>query len=187
MPMHLRRSTLALLLALGCAGDDGPSTTGAATGASSETGDGSTSASGSGDASTSSGDASSGGDASTSGESSSGEGSVSDGSGGSDEGSTTGAPAQPYADCDDAMSCGDALVCVEDPIPGEVGLQYCAPPCDPDGDGSECPPAPPDTEVTPTCVDRHDGTGVCGLDCLGGYTCPQGMSCFDGWLCVWEP
>ena len=91
------------------------------------------------------------------------------------------------ADCDDAMSCGDALVCVEDPIPGEVGLQYCAPPCDPDGDGSECPPAPPDTEVTPTCVDRHDGTGVCGLDCLGGYTCPQGMSCFDGWLCVWEP
>ncbi|MFO0634054.1 MAG: hypothetical protein U0168_14505 [Nannocystaceae bacterium] len=185
MTIHARRSLFALSLALACGGDDGPSTTSAAESAgtsSSDTSGGSTTTASTGEAS---GDSSTGAAASSGGDAS--EGTSSETSSGSDEGSTTGAPVEPYADCDRAMSCGDALICVEDPIPGEVGLQYCGAPCDPDGDGSECPPPPVGSEVTATCVDRHDGTGVCGLDCLGGYACPQGMSCFDGWLCVWEP
>lgn len=180
---------MCLMFSLACATeDDDPdadtssSTDAASTGESSATtGSESSSSGGSGSGESSSEGSESGGSSSdettegSSGSSESGSGS-----------SSTGGAVEPWSDCDEAQSCEGEEMCVVDPLPGEgPGLQWCALPCDPDGDGSECPDPPAGSEVTKSCFDLHDGTGVCSLDCTGGYECPNDMSCFNGNLCLY--
>lgn len=49
----------------------------------------------------------------------------------------------------------------------------------------QCPPAPPTGEAGVTCEDvTGDGTADCWLTCESGETCPDGMFCFGGFICL---
>ena len=124
---------------------------------------------------------SSGGPADTSsgpGDGSSGE----DGSTTGGSGESTGGGAMEYPPC----QLGSDPVC-EDPYAGcyEFVPNYnlCLHPCQ---DSRDCPAAP-GGDAVPTCA-NFDG-GQCVLDCQGGATCPDGMSCqvptFNVFRCLW--
>jgi hypothetical protein len=66
------------------------------------------------------------------------------------------------------------------PTAGVCSIQDCVDACD-------CPAAPASGDAVITC---DDVTGVpadlfCYLDCSMGETCPAGMTCFGGYLCIW--
>ncbi len=66
------------------------------------------------------------------------------------------------------------------PTGGVCSIQDCVDPCD-------CPAAPASGNAVISC---DDVTGVpadlfCYLDCSMGETCPTGMTCFGGFLCLW--
>ena len=51
-----------------------------------------------------------------------------------------------------------------------------------------CPDEPPGGDSFAACFDATgDGTDECVIDCNGGGTCPDGMSCFSDFICVWSP
>ena len=92
----------------------------------------------------------------------------------------------PYGSCSLDTDCRDDEICRTDPFPDEgAGLNWCAATCELGGDASECLPPHPNTTANVVCADRGDGTGVCTLDCNGGFACPPDMSCFNGTTCVW--
>jgi hypothetical protein len=92
-----------------------------------------------------------------------------------------------YEDCENLGigACNDAsAICiVDDPMTPTVsvcGFTDCSDSCD-------CPEAPVGSEAQPTCgpiLDDGD-TNACYLDCSHGESCPAGMSCLDGFICVW--
>jgi hypothetical protein len=93
-----------------------------------------------------------------------------------------------YAEClgagnvIDTSGCGGIDSCVTggDPvIAGVCSVTPCTDTCD-------CPEAPA-TGNAPIACDNITG-GVeqfCYLDCSGGQTCPNGMTCFGALACVW--
>jgi len=110
--------------------------------------------------------------------------------------------------CPDGMHCVDGSVCatgvVDVPVYGDCGklAADCAPPAfctvAPTGeavcttgclDSLECPVEfPPGGNATPACtdIDARSPGFECYLDCIGSLTCPDGMTCVNGTLCMWQ-
>lgn len=84
----------------------------------------------------------------------------------------------------DADTCLPDEVCITDggmPPSGICTGQSCATPAD-------CPAAPPTGDATPACMDlTADMINDCYLSCEMGQMCPDGMTCFGGFLCIWPP
>lgn len=86
-----------------------------------------------------------------------------------------------YGDCNNLMT-----LCAGDPYcanaPG--GEAACFSNC---GDVGDCPAGPPSGTAEVACGNAVMGPGdECYLDCSGGATCPTGMGCFFGFLCLWN-
>ena len=102
--------------------------------------------------------------------------------------STTGEP-EPlggYGDCANdsvAAACMANEICAHGVLGGAVCLpQGCV-------DASDCAP-PAIGNAVPTCDDIYNNGSVseneCYLDCSQGESCPDGMACQYGYICVWE-
>jgi hypothetical protein len=81
--------------------------------------------------------------------------------------------------CDDA----NALCLVDDPDNAMTGV--CAfPGCITDCD---CPAAPATGDAPVTCgpIVADSDDNACFLDCSAGQTCPDGMTCFMNFICMW--
>lgn len=177
----------------GAGSTDGSSTDGSSTDSSStdsSSTDGSTTDSGStGDTTTTGGDTTTGGatSSSTGGSSSTGVGSTGVTSFGTGMGSssTGGGFGEGFADCENnpvGDVCLDGETCVTSASGSVCALQDCLPP--PGG----CPDAPPGGDALPACFDATgDMIDDCVIDCNGSATCPDGMSCFSDFICVWPP
>lgn len=85
---------------------------------------------------------------------------------------------------DTAVCRDDAAVCIVDTIEMPtvgVCLSGCADACD-------CPPFPGGFDEQVTCEDLSgDGIGDCYLDCAGGQSCPDDMTCVADTVCMWPP
>lgn len=94
-----------------------------------------------------------------------------------------GADGVPYGDCfnDGPSTCGLDGICLNDDVMmPTVGV--CAESCAVVGD---CAPSPGGTAPV-TCEDlTTDGMSECYLDCSLG-SCPAGMTCFGGFICIWN-
>lgn len=110
--------------------------------------------------------------------------------------------------CPDGMDCFIGLVCVHDSGNGAVDYAVCETGVEcPIGDlcivddpmmpangvcsdqncivAGDCPPAPATGDAPVACADITTLAGNdCFLDCAGGQTCPDGMSCFSNTLCM---
>ncbi len=75
-----------------------------------------------------------------------------------------------YTECVTDAQCDPGSACTT--VPGHGGL-YCAPPCDPDGDGSEC--ALQGKAYETMCLDN----GRCARACLDNDPCPDTVGCFE--------
>ena len=96
---------------------------------------------------------------------------------------------QPATDYNDCLNMGNVVcdtegsTCLLDnvmaPTVGSCALRDCVDDCD-------CPEAPP-TGTAPAICDDVLGPGMnaCVLDCSDGQTCPTGMDCFGGQICLW--
>lgn len=82
------------------------------------------------------------------------------------------------------MAPGDATCIYTGNLAAPTGavcaIQDCVDPCD-------CPAAPATGNAVVSCDDVTGNPAdlFCYLDCAGGETCPTGMTCFGGFLCVW--
>lgn len=90
-----------------------------------------------------------------------------------------------YGDCanhpeEDACLAGELCIVDGDPVTAAVcSEQSCA-------SESDCPTAPATGDASRTCEDvTGDTVPECWLSCGSGETCPDGMSCFGGFICVW--
>jgi hypothetical protein len=88
---------------------------------------------------------------------------------------TTGGGGGAYAPCNGGM-CEGGEACLEGEGPN-MGKSYCAANCNPPDNPDNCPDAP-NGDATPMCISVM-GTSYCALDCSGGESCPNGMSCVD--------
>jgi len=90
--------------------------------------------------------------------------------------------AQPqYGDCINVGDCDLGLTCVSDTEGtfGWCGTLDCA-------DDTECQPPPATGDAPAACIDVNGmGFIACALDCSMGQTCPDGMTCFSDFVCVW--
>jgi hypothetical protein len=97
----------------------------------------------------------------------------------------TAAPELPvYGDCGNlAPDCAAPAFCVD--VPG--GESVCTLGC---ADAIvDCPMAiPPGGTAMVACTDVVPATPgfECYLDCIGGASCPDGMTCVNGTLCMWQ-
>lgn len=87
-----------------------------------------------------------------------------------------------YGDFDTADLCGAGHLCFywNDPIEQTAcALQGCVDACD-------CPPPPATGNATVTCDDIPDPDGIndCYLSCADEETCPEGMVCNGGGVCM---
>ena len=97
-------------------------------------------------------------------------------------------PAGDYADCitEGTAACNNlSATCLQDDTTAPT-FGVCAPQgCDTDCD---CPAAPATGDATVSCGSIVEGGGnACFLSCSAGETCPNGMTCFDDFLCMWMP
>jgi hypothetical protein len=82
------------------------------------------------------------------------------------------------------MSAGDSTClytgAVGNPTAGVCAFTDCVDACD-------CPAAPASGNAVVSCDDVTGDPAelFCYLDCAGGETCPNGMTCFAGFLCAW--
>lgn len=106
----------------------------------------------------------------------------------------TDCPADPlpgnYDACLDAMSTPndafcDGAPCVTDDDSNPSVSVCMASECDL---ACQCPPHPGTGNAQVVCEDvTGEGVGNCWLDCQSGETCPDGMECFGGFICIWDP
>lgn len=88
-----------------------------------------------------------------------------------------------YAGTDvDGLCSGGPSICIVDDNPvgaSTCSLQSCVDVCD-------CPAPPGTGDATVTCANITSGgtPNDCYLDCGDGETCPDGMSCFAGYVCM---
>lgn len=83
---------------------------------------------------------------------------------------------------DSAGQCGvGGAVCLFDTLP--INATTCSPQgC---GDACDCPAPPATGDAVVTCGDITGvGGNDCYLSCAGGETCPDGMSCIAGTVCM---
>ncbi len=93
-----------------------------------------------------------------------------------------------YGDCltEGNGVCNDvSATCLQDdtmaPTVGVCAPQGCETDCD-------CPAAPGTGDPTVSCGTIVEGGGnACFLSCSAGEACPDGMVCFDDFLCMWMP
>jgi hypothetical protein len=105
----------------------------------------------------------------------------------SGDGTTGSSPLVGYGDCANnsiATACVTGEGCIRDdvanPTLGVCSDQSCM-------DASECPIAPPGGNAVVTCAEITGNTAMdCYLDCSGGETCPTGMRCGGGYICVYD-
>ncbi len=96
-------------------------------------------------------------------------------------------PAGNYGDCiaDGTASCDNlSAICLQDdtldPMFGVCAPEECETDCD-------CPAAPATGDAPVSCGAIVSGGGnACFLDCSSGQTCPDGMACFDEFVCMWS-
>lgn len=96
-------------------------------------------------------------------------------------------PEGTYGDClaDGIATCNNlSATCLQDdtmnPMFGVCAPQGCVTDCD-------CPAAPATGDATVSCGEIVDGGGnACFLSCGAGETCPDGMSCFSDFICMWN-
>jgi hypothetical protein len=84
-----------------------------------------------------------------------------------------------YGDCANTPGavCTDGF-CVAAPT-GAVCTASC-------GNVADCEPVPPTGNAPAQCTDvTGDNVPECTLSCSGGQTCPDGMDCFGGFVCIW--
>lgn len=84
-----------------------------------------------------------------------------------------------FGDCVNVpgATCTDGF-CVTAPDGG-----VCTAPC---ADAGECVPAPATGDAVVTCSDvTGDMMDECWLSCEMDETCPDGMECFGGFVCIW--
>ena len=87
----------------------------------------------------------------------------------------------PAVDCPMGETCLDDAMGMGDPTWSVCSQAACA-------DASECSFTVPDTGDAPVaCADPTGmgGPNTCYLDCAGGQTCPDGMTCIDSSWCAW--
>jgi hypothetical protein len=91
------------------------------------------------------------------------------------------ANAQPqYGDCLNVGDCDLGLTCISD---AEGTFGWCSTlGC---ADDTVCQPPPATGDAPAVCVPINASNDACVLDCSGGQTCPDGMECFDAFVCVW--
>jgi hypothetical protein len=98
-----------------------------------------------------------------------------------------------YASCLNMAGAIDTTPCM---APGDATCLYtggmaapAAAVCSIDGctDACDCPAAPASGNAVVTCDDvtGNPANLLCYLDCGAGETCPTGMTCFGGFLCIW--
>ena len=90
-----------------------------------------------------------------------------------------------YGDCannDEAVACLDDEICVIDTV--LEGNAVCIEQnCVTDADCA----LPATGDATPTCADvTNDMVTDCYLSCQAGETCPDGMFCVAGFVCIWD-
>jgi hypothetical protein len=85
-----------------------------------------------------------------------------------------------YSCCteDDNTCSGETNLCswIQDTGMGFCTKTGCADPA------ADCDPAPAGSTAVPTCYTvtvNHVDEEACGLDCSGGATCPDGMTCYN--------
>jgi hypothetical protein len=93
-----------------------------------------------------------------------------------------------YGDCVDVgtSACGggaDPICLVDDPDNSTTGVcafQGCLTDCD-------CPAVPVTGTAPVTCgpIVADSDENACFLDCSAGQTCPDGMTCFMDFICMW--
>ncbi|MBV1859870.1 MAG: choice-of-anchor J domain-containing protein, partial [Nannocystaceae bacterium] len=93
-------------------------------------------------------------------------------------------PATGFGDCVNNEGCGNANEgCIAD-NPGDPTLGFCTSGC---RSADDCNNAPDTGDAPVTCEDLSgDSMGNCFLDCAGGETCPDGMSCAFNSFCAWD-
>jgi hypothetical protein len=97
-------------------------------------------------------------------------------------------PAGVYGDCAngglDACQAESLPQCLQDD-PNMPSIGVCGRACD---DVCDCWAAPASGDAPVTCRSLVEGDdGTCVLDCTGGQTCPDGMSCLDALgICVFS-
>lgn len=95
-----------------------------------------------------------------------------------------GADGVPYGDCLNGgpNTCGLEGVCLSDD-PAAPTVAVCTEDC---AGPAACPPSPGGTAPV-SCEDvTGDALNECILDCGGGGSCPGGMTCFAGFICMWD-
>lgn len=86
-----------------------------------------------------------------------------------------------YGDCVNGGACPPGQTCITD---AGVTVGWCSElNCAAD---AECQPPPPTGDAPALCGPINVMEDACLLDCSGGQTCPDGMACYMGWVCVWE-
>ncbi len=98
-------------------------------------------------------------------------------------------PAIPQVGYGDCLNNGAGVACWADEAclsdnPAAPTVAACSEgPCNV---AADCRDAPPGGTAPVTCADvTGDLVGECYLDCAGGGTCPTGMQCFGGFVCLW--
>ncbi|MGH1341488.1 MAG: choice-of-anchor J domain-containing protein [Nannocystales bacterium] len=93
-------------------------------------------------------------------------------------------PATGYGDCVNNEGCANANEgCIADNV-ADPTLGFCTSGCE---SADDCNDAPATGDAPVTCDDlTGDMMGNCFLDCAGGETCPDGMSCAFNSFCAWD-
>lgn len=94
----------------------------------------------------------------------------------------SGAGGDDYGACETGAVCplGDTCI-VDDPDAVEFGAcsaQGCA-------NAGDCPAAPATGNAVVVCEEITGSVNDCFLDCSFGETCPDGMQCYGGFICMW--
>jgi hypothetical protein len=91
-----------------------------------------------------------------------------------------------FGDClnnDASVACWPDELCLSDNAAAPTVAACSEGPC---ALVTDCRLPPPGGTAPVACSDvTADGVPECHIDCSGGGTCPTGMNCFGGFICLW--